>query len=66
VHALPTKRQRRRRRNLVQGCSQAWSGQTGSLRSEFSYGVLQLVAQSCPGEKATDPEHGVLKMSALA
>jgi hypothetical protein len=51
---------------LVQGCSQAWSGQTGSLRSEFSYGVLQLVAQSCPGEKATDPEHGVLKMSALA
>lgn len=37
-----------------------WTGATGSSTSEFSYGVLQLLADSYPGERVADGEHGVL------
>lgn len=43
-----------------------WSGATGSSTSEFSYGVLQLLMNSYPGDKVADGEHGVLTMNPLS
>jgi aliphatic nitrilase len=43
-----------------------WSGATGSTTSEFSYGVLQLLSNSYPGEKVADAEHGTLTMNPLS
>jgi aliphatic nitrilase len=42
-----------------------WSGATGNATSEFSYGVLQLLSDNYPGEKAADTEHGSLKLVPL-
>ncbi|WP_084150644.1 nitrilase-related carbon-nitrogen hydrolase [Azohydromonas australica] len=41
-----------------------WTGATSSTTSEFSYGVLQLLADNYPGQKVADSEHGTLNLNA--